>query len=48
MKEVKQIKVNIRVGYVVKAKVVDVEETKRDGRSSRMSKELMCCVQAVV
>ena len=48
MKEKKRIKPKIGVGSLVKAKVVKMEEKTREGRSSRMSKWLVGCVQAVV
>ena len=36
------------MGSVVKAKVVDIEENRREGRSMRMRKEVVGCLQAVV
>ena len=48
MKEKKRINPKIRVGYLVKAKVGNTEEKKREGRSRRMRKEVVGCVQAVV
>ena len=38
----------IGVGYVVKAKVGDIEENTREGRSRRIRKDVAGCVQAVV
>ena len=48
IKDKKRIKTKIGVGSVVKAKVGDMEEEKGDGRSRRMRKEVVGCVQAVV
>ena len=44
----KQTKTKIRVGSVVKAKVGELENITREGRSSRISKELVGCVHIVV
>ena len=44
----KQTKKKIGVGSVVKAKVGELEKITREGRSRRMSKEVMGCVQSVV
>ena len=43
-----QIKKKIEVGYVVKAKVRELEKITRDLRSMRMSQEVVGCVQIVV
>ena len=48
MKENKWIKKKIRVGYVMKEKVVEVEEETKEGRTRRMSKEVVGCVNSVV
>ena len=48
MKEKKRIKTKIGVGSVVKAKVGDMEENTREGRNSRIRKEVVGCVQDVV
>ena len=48
MMENKRIKTKIEVGYVVKAKVVDMEDKTREGRTRSMRKEVLGCVQAVV
>ena len=48
MMEKKQIKMKIRVGSVVKAKVGEMEENKREGRSRRMRKEVVGFFRAVV
>ena len=44
----KRTKTKIGVGYVVKDKVGELEKITREGRSRRMSKEVMGCVQSVV
>ena len=44
----KQINKKIGVGSVVKAKVGELEKITRDGRSRRMRKEVVGCVQSVV
>ena len=44
----KQTKKKIGVGSVVKAKVGELANITREGRSRRMSKEVMGCVQSVV
>ena len=44
----KQTKTKIGVGSVVKAEVGELEKIKREGRSSRMIKEVVGCVQIVV
>ena len=44
----KQIKTKIGVGSVVKAKVGELEKITREGRSRRMRKEVVGCVQSVV
>ena len=36
------------VGYVVKAKVGELEKITRKGRTRRMKKEVVGCVQSVV
>ena len=43
----KQTKTKIGVGSVVKAKVGDMENIKREGRSNRMRKEVVGCVQSL-
>ena len=43
-----QNKTKIGVGSVVKAKVGELENIKREGRSRRMRKEVVGCVQSVV
>ena len=48
MKMTKQTKTKIVVGYVVKAKVGELEKITRKVRSRRMRKEVMGCVQSVV
>ena len=48
MKEKKRIKTKIGVGYVVKEKVEETEENIWEGRSIRMRKEVVGCVQDVV
>ena len=44
----KQTKTKIGVGYVVKSKVGELEKITRKGRTSRMRKEVVGCVQSVV
>ena len=44
----KQTKTKIGVGSVVKAKVGELDKITREGRSIRMSKEVVECVQSVV
>ena len=44
----KQTKTKIGVGSVVKAKVGEFEKITREGRSKRMRKEVVGCVQSVV
>ena len=44
----KRIKAKIGVGSVVKANFGDLEKIKREGRISRMRKEVVGCVQYVV
>ena len=48
MKMTKQTKTKIGVGSVVKAEVEELEKFTRKGRSRRMSKEMVGCVQRVV
>ena len=48
MNEKKWIKTKIGVGCVVKEKVGDIEENTREGRSRRMRKDMVECVQAVL
>ena len=48
MKEKKQNKTKIGVGSVVKAKVGEMVENRREGRSRRTRKEVVGCVHAVV
>ena len=43
----KQNKMKIGVGSVVKAKVGELEKITREGRSRRMRREVVGCVQAV-
>ena len=43
----KQTKTKIGVGSVVKAKVGELEKITREGRSRRMRKEVVGCVQRV-
>ena len=47
MKVKKQNKTKIGVGSIVKAKVGDLEKIKREGRSRRMSKEVVGYAQAM-
>ena len=44
----KQNKTKIGVGYVVKAKVVELENITREVRSSSMVKEMVGCYHSVV
>ena len=44
----KQTKTKIGVGYVVKSKVGELEKTTWEGRSRRMWREVVGCVQRVV
>ena len=44
----KQTKKKIGVGSVVKAKVGELEKITREGRSRRMRKEVVGCVQSLV
>ena len=44
----KKTKTKIGLGSVVKAKVGELEKITREGRSRRMSKEVVGCVQRVV
>ena len=46
--EKKRIKTKIGVGFVVKAKVGDMEGNTRGGRSRSMRKEVVVCFQAVL
>ena len=48
MKLNNQTKTKIGVGYIVKAKVGESEKIKREGRSSRMRKEVVGYVHSVV
>ena len=48
MKEKKRIKTKIVLGYVVKVKVGEIADNKMEVRVSRMSKEVVGCVQAVL
>ena len=48
MKLTKQTKTKIVVGSVVKAKVGDLEKITREGRTRRMRKEVVGCVQSGV
>ena len=43
----KQTKTKIEVGSVVKAKVGDLEKILREGRSRRMRKEVVGCIESV-
>ena len=47
-KEKKRIKPKIRAESLVNAKVGNTEEKTREGRSRRMRKEMVVCLQAVV
>ena len=47
-KEKNQIKTKIRVGSVVKANFGDLEKIKREGRISRMRKEVVGYVHAMM
>ena len=47
MKEKKRIKTKIRVGYIVKANVLEIYENTREGRIRRIIKEMFGCVQTV-
>ena len=44
----KQTKTNISVGSVVKAKVGELENIKREGRIREIRKDVVICVQSVV
>ena len=44
----KQTKTNIGVGYVVKAKVGELEKITMEGRSRRMRKVVVGCVHSVL
>ena len=46
--EKKRTKIKIGVGYVLKARIVEMEEKIREGRTRRMRIELVVCVQYVV
>ena len=46
--EKKWIKKKIGVGYVVMAKVGEMEENTREGRISSMRKDVVLCVQNIV
>ena len=48
MKDKKHIKMKIWLGYVVKAKVGDMEDNIREGRRRRMREEVVRCVQDMV
>ena len=48
MKMTKNTKTKIVVGSVVKANVGELENITRKGRTRRMRKEVMVCVQSVV
>ena len=48
METTKQTKTKIGVGYVVKAKVGELEKITREGRIRRMRKDVLGCVQSVV
>ena len=45
MKDKKRFKTKIRVGSVMKAKVGDVEDKTRHGRTRRTRKEVVGCIQ---
>ena len=47
-KEKKRTKPKIWVGSLIKAKVGNMEENTREGRSRRMSKDVVGCVHSVV
>ena len=44
----KQTKTKIGLGSVVKAKVEELENITREGRTSRIRREVVICIQAVV
>ena len=44
----KQTKTKIGVGYVVKAKVGELEKITREGRSNRIRNKVVVCVQSGV
>ena len=46
--EKKRTKIKIGVGYVLKANIVEMEEKIREGRTRRIRKEVVGCVQDVV
>ena len=48
MKEKKRIKKHIGVGSVVQAKVGEMDDKKREGRTRMTRKEVVVCVQSVV
>ena len=48
MKENKRIKTKIGVGSLIKAKVGNMEENTREGRSRMTRKEVVGCVQSVM
>ena len=48
MKDKKQTKTKVRVGFVVKSKVGDMEDNTRKGRSRSISKYIVLCIQAMV
>ena len=48
MKWKKRIKLKIEVGYLVKANTGNMEDKTRNGRSKRMRKEVVGCVQDVL
>ena len=48
MKNNKQIKTNIKVGSIMKAKIGEMEDNTREGKSRRMRKLVVVCVQAMV
>ena len=48
MKGKKHIKKNIRVGFIVKARVAEMKNKTSEGRIRRMIKEVVDCVQSVL
>ena len=44
----KQARTKIGVGYIVKAKVGELEKITREGRSRKMRKEVVGCIQSAV
>ena len=48
MKEKKRVNPKIKMGSLVKAKVIKMEDNTREGRNRRMRKEVVVCVQFAV